>query len=83
MEHVKIDPTGKIYLPKVVRKKIDVKSKFIIIILPDGDLILHKIKRSKNPLRDFQKAWSISKDVRQARKEILNEAVELAGDRGD
>lgn len=83
MEHVKIDPTGKIYLPKIVRKKIDVKSKYLVVILPDGDVILHKIRKSKNPIRDFQKAWSIDKDIGRAREDILKEALKLAGDRGD
>ena len=83
MEFIKIDQTGKIYLPKIIRDKIDTKSKYLIITLSDGDVILHKIKRSKNPLRDFQRLWSTVKDISQVRKEILAEAIKLAGKRGD
>ncbi|UCH89586.1 MAG: hypothetical protein JSV49_02760 [Thermoplasmata archaeon] len=83
MEFIKIDQTGKIYLPKVIRNKIDTRSKYLVITLPDGDVILHKIKRSKNPIRDFQKAWSTGKDIAEIRKDILDEAVKLAGERGD
>ena len=83
LEFIKIDQTGKIYLPKIIRDKIDTKSKYLIITLPDGDVILHKIKRSKNPLRDFQKSWSTVKDISKVRKEIMAEAIKLAGERGD
>ena len=83
LEFIKIDQTGKIYLPKIIRDKIDTKSKYLIITLPDGDVILHKITRSKNPLRDFQRSWSTINDISQVRKEILAEAIKLAGERGD
>ena len=83
MEYIKIDPTGKIYLPKVLRNKIDVNSRYLVIILPDGDVILHKIKRTKNPVSEFQRAWSTAKEIEQVRKDILKEAVKLAGERGD
>ena len=82
LEFIKIDQTGKIYLPKIIRDKIDTKSKYLIITLPDGDVILHKIRRSKNPVRDFQRSWSTVKDISQVRKEILAEAIKLAGERG-
>jgi len=82
LEFIKIDQTGKIYLPKIIRDKIDTKSKYLIITLPDGDVILHKIRRSKNPLRDFQRSWTTVKDISQVRKEILAEAIKLAGERG-
>ncbi len=83
LEFIKIDQTGKIYLPKIIRNKIDTKSKYLIITLPDGDMILHRIKKSKNPLRDFQRSWTTVKNISQVRKEILTEAIRLAGSRGD
>ncbi len=83
MDVVSIDQTGKIYLPTIVRKKIDTKCKYLVITLPDGDVILHKIKRSKNPLIDFQRAWSTTQDLSKARQDILDEALKLAGKRGD
>jgi hypothetical protein len=46
-------------------------------------MILHKITKSKNPILDFQRAWSTTKDLSKARKEILDEAMKLAGKRGD
>jgi bifunctional DNA-binding transcriptional regulator/antitoxin component of YhaV-PrlF toxin-antitoxin module len=83
LEFIKIDQTGKIYLPKIIRDRIDTKCKYLIITLPDGDVILHKIKKSKNPLREFQRLWSSTKDISQIRKEISDEAEKLAGKRGD
>jgi hypothetical protein len=83
MELVSIDQTGNIYLLAVVRKKIDTKSNYLVITLPDGDVILHKIKGSKNPVHDFQRAWSTSRDLIDARQKILDEPLELAGKRGD
>jgi len=79
METVSIDSTGKIYMPKSVRKRINVKSKYLVLVLPDGDVILHRIKKSKNALKDFQKTWRITKEIAQVKKEIMEEAMKLAG----
>lgn len=83
MDYVSIDPTGKIYLPSLIRKKIDVKSKYLVIVLPDGDVILHQISRSRDPLRDFQKIWSSEKGPDKIRKTILEEAIKQADISGD
>jgi bifunctional DNA-binding transcriptional regulator/antitoxin component of YhaV-PrlF toxin-antitoxin module len=79
METVTFDPTGKIYVPKSVREKIDVDSEYIIVSLPDGDIILHRVKTGKDPIKDFQKSWRISKSISKVREEILKEALKLAG----
>jgi hypothetical protein len=67
MEVISIDQTGKIYLPAIVRKKIDTKSKYLVITLPDGDVMLHKIRRLNDPIKDFQRAWSTSRELSEAR----------------
>lgn len=79
MEVVSFDQTGKIYFPKSVRENIDVNSRYIIISLPDGDIILHRIKRGEDPIKEFQRCWRISKPISKVREEILKEALELAG----
>lgn len=80
MAYVSIDKSWKVYLPKFVRERIDRKSKYLVLTLPDGDVILHKIKKSKDPLKDFQKTWKITKSISEVRKEILKEAMKSAGE---
>lgn len=79
MEMVTFDPTGKIYIPKSIREKIDIKSRYLIITLPDGDIILHRVKKGKDPIKDFQKCWRMTKPTSKVREYILKEALKLAG----
>lgn len=80
MEHVKLDKTGKIYLPKAVRSKMNVESKYIVLTLPDGDIVLHRIKESEDPLKDFKSFGTIKKPLSDVKKEILKEALAEAGE---
>ena len=80
MAYVSIDKSWKIYLPKFVRERIDKKAKYLVLILPDGDVILHMVKKSKDPLKDFQKTWKITKSISTVREEILKEAMKSAGE---
>ncbi|ATZ60797.2 MAG: hypothetical protein BME93_01225 [Methanosarcinales archaeon Met12] len=79
MEYVALDKTGKIYLPKAVRSRMDARSKYTILVLPDGDIVLHKAKESKNPLKEFQSIGRIEKPISEVKKEILKEALIEAG----
>ncbi|HLB71827.1 MAG: hypothetical protein OIN88_11325 [Candidatus Methanoperedens sp.] len=80
MEYVRLDKAGKIYLPKTVRSKMDVESKYTVLTLPDGDIVLHRIKESEDPLKDFQSLGMIKKPLSDVKKDILNEALEEAGE---
>jgi len=80
MEYVRLDKTGKIYLPKAVRSKIDVESKYIALSLPDGDIVLHRIKESEDPLKDFQSYGTIKKPLSDVKKDILEEALAEVGE---
>ena len=42
MAYVTLDALGKIYFPKVLREKIKDR-KFIALVLPDGDVVLHAV----------------------------------------
>ncbi|MDI6887335.1 MAG: AbrB/MazE/SpoVT family DNA-binding domain-containing protein [Candidatus Thermoplasmatota archaeon] len=83
MEYVTVDKTGKIYLPKAVRSTLDTKSKYLVITLPDGDVVLHRIKSSKSPLKEFQTVWRHAKSLSKVRAEILGEAMRLVKKSGD
>ncbi len=74
MNYVRLDKTGKIYLPKNIRTKME--GDYIPIVLPDNDIILHKIKKSKNPLKIFQKLPKVDEDIKTAKKKILKQALE-------
>ncbi|MEW6294718.1 MAG: hypothetical protein AB1467_00280 [Candidatus Diapherotrites archaeon] len=78
MVYVNLDKLGKIYFPKILRKKMKSKE-FIALVLPDGDIVLHKLEKSKDPLKEFQKLPKISKSLKQVRKEILEEAMKEVG----
>ena len=80
MEYVTLDKTGKIYLPKAVRNKMDAKSKYTVLVLPDGDIVLHKTKESEIPLKEFQSIGMIKKSVSKVKEEILKEALIEAGE---
>lgn len=80
MEYVRLDKTGKIYLPKAVRSKMDVESKYIVLTLPDDDIVLHRIKEFEEPLKDFQSYGTIKKSLSDVKKDILNEALAEAGE---
>ena len=76
MQTISIDKSGKIYLPKLIRKKI--KEKFYTVaVLPDGTIMLHKLKQIKDPkkaLKEFQKLPKVRKPISKIKEEILEEA---------
>jgi len=74
MNYVRLDKTGKMYLPKNIRTKME--GDYIPIVLPDSDIILHKIKRIEDPLKNFQKLPKVTEDIKTAKKEILNQALQ-------
>ncbi len=74
MTYVTIDKTGKIYIPKDVRKNMGYK-RYWILPLPDGDIVLRPMKKSKDILKDFEKLYDIKTSIPKARKEILAEAL--------
>lgn len=76
MQTISIDKSGKIYLPKAIRDKIREKS-YTVTVLPDGTIMLHKLKQIKDPkaaLREFQKLPKITKSISKIKKEIEGEA---------
>lgn len=80
MEYVRLDKTGKIYLPKAVRNKMGAGSKYVVLTLPDGDIVLHRTKESEDPLKDFQSYATIKKPLPDVKKDILKEALAEAGE---
>ena len=77
METVSVDKSGKIYLPKIIRDKIKDRS-FAVAVLPDGTIMLHKLKQIKDPekaLKEFQKLPKVTKSISKIKKEIEGEAL--------
>lgn len=79
MEFVKLDKGGKIYLPKRVRSKMGA-DRYVVLTLPDGDIVLHRVKESGDALKDFQSCGTIKKPLSDVKKEILKEALVEAGE---
>jgi len=76
MQTITIDKSGKIYLPKIIRDKIKERS-YAVAVLPDGTIMLHKLKRLKDPqkaLKEFQKLPKAKKSISRIKKEIEKEA---------
>ena len=76
MQTITIDKSGKIYLPKIIRDKIKERS-YAVAVLPDGTIMLHKLKRLKDPhkaLKEFQKLPKVKKSIARIKKEIEKEA---------
>ena len=77
METVSIDKSGKLYLPKIIRDRLKEKT-YTVVVLPDGTIMMHKMKRIKDPekaLREFQKLPKVTKSISRIKKEIQEEAV--------
>jgi len=77
VQTISIDKSGKIYLPKIVREKIKERS-YAVAVLPDGTIMLHKMKQTKDPekaLREFQKLPKVTKPISKIKKEIEGEAL--------
>ena len=73
-DFVELDKARKIYIPASKEEYFKGK-KFVILKMPDGDVIFHPIKTSKTPLADFQKSMGvIKKDLKTVKKEILETA---------
>ena len=76
MQTVSIDKSGKIYLPKIIRDKIK-EHFYAVAVLPDGTIMLHKIKQIKDPekaLKEFQKLPKVKKPISKIKREIQLEA---------
>ena len=81
MQTISIDKSGKIYLPKVIRDKIKERS-YAVAVLPDGTIMLHKLKQIKDPkkaLKEFQKLSKVTKPISRIKKEIEEEASGSVG----
>lgn len=77
MQTITIDKTGKIYLPKAIRQKVKEKT-YAAAVLPNGTIMLHSLKRIKDPkkaLREFQKLPKVTKSLSKIKKEIHEEAM--------
>ena len=75
-EYVSMDRTRKIYIPALLEKKFKGK-KFIVIPMPDGDMIFHPIQKSKDPLSHFQEVMGpVKKSLKETKREILETAME-------
>lgn len=73
---VEMDSARKIYIPSPLEKQFAGK-RFKVLIMPDGDIILHPISRSKDPLKTFRKVLGpLRKTVKETKKEILESAME-------
>lgn len=77
METVMLDKTGKIYFPKEERKKMEGK-KYVILGLPDGDVVLHELKKSKDPLKEYAGFFKTKKTIKQLREDALEQAYKDA-----
>ncbi|MBN2067790.1 MAG: hypothetical protein JW744_04950 [Candidatus Diapherotrites archaeon] len=77
MKTVTIDRTGKIYLPKEVREKIEGKE-YIVSVLPDGEIRLHQWTKPKDALKSFRGLIKSRKSVKEIKKDILETAMEQA-----
>ncbi len=71
-----MDKTGKMYIPKDVRSKMDVDSKYIVLTLPDGDIVLHRMRETK----DVQSFATIKKPISDVKRDILKEALAEASE---
>ncbi len=80
MEYAKLDKTGEMYIPKAVRSKMDVDSKYIVLTLPDGDIVLHRMREAEDALKDFESFATIKKPVSDVKRDILKEAVAEASE---
>lgn len=76
-----MDKTGKMYIPKAARSKMDVDSKYIVLTLPDGDIVLHRMREAKDTLKDFQSFATIKKPILGVKRDILKEALAEAVNR--
>lgn len=75
-DYIQMDKTRKIYIPTALEKEFEGR-KFVVLPMPDGDIVLHPVKASKDPLKDFQKALGpVKGDPKQIKKEILKTAME-------
>lgn len=75
-EYVSMDKARKIYIPAMLEEEFKGK-KFIVLTMPDGDIILHPVKESKEPLEELRKIFKHEKrSVREIKKEILETAME-------
>ena len=72
MTTVKVDTSGKIYLPKKVREKL-ATGEYVIVPMPNGDIILHKAR--KYTLKELQAKFVVTKPLKKVKEEILEEAT--------
>ncbi len=73
MQTVELDKTGKIYVPKEIQQKMSGKE-YYILVMPDGNVILHKVTKVKNPLKTFSGILKTKKSISQLRAEARQTA---------
>ena len=75
-EYVSMDNARKIYIPSTLENEFKGK-RYIVIPMPNGDVILHPIETSENPLKELRKIFKNEKrPIKQIKKEILETAIE-------
>ena len=77
-EYVSMDQSRKIYIPSALEKEFKGK-KFIILPMPDGDVVFHPVAEFKgaDALARFQRAGGkIRRDLKEVKKDILQTAME-------
>ncbi len=74
-EYVNMDNARKIYIPASLESEFKDKN-FIVLPMPDGDIVFHPISDSKNPLKKLRELFRHEKrPVKEIKKEILESAL--------
>lgn len=69
-KYVTVDVSGKLYLPASVRQGMEDK-KYLVLKLPNGDVILHPLKKGGMPLEKLRKTLGpVKGDLKKIKQEI-------------
>lgn len=75
-EYVSMDKARKMYIPADLESKFRGK-KFMVLTMPNGDIILHPVKKFKDSLQRFREVMGpIKGDLKKVKQEILETAME-------
>ncbi len=75
-EYVSMDKARKIYVPSALEDEFK-GNKYLIIPMPNGDIVFHPVKKSKEPLKELRKIFRHEKrSIKEIKKEILETAME-------
>ncbi|MBS3068498.1 hypothetical protein J4450_07355 [Candidatus Micrarchaeota archaeon] len=74
-EYVSMDKARKIYVPAALEEEFRGK-KYMILPMPNGDVIFHPVIKSKEPLKALRKIFKHEKrSIKEIKKEILETAL--------